>query len=189
MASYTLTAASPAAGLHVQHSQIEITEVCDRAVVSLAVPNGRQTQLAERIESVFGVALPQTGKSTQCQRDNARLLGLARDQFFVAFDHGPDDPEAHIKELVGDSGYVVDQSDSWVMLSVQGAHSRAMLERICPLNLNPAAFAVGDVARTVMEHHAAIVLREGDDRYLLMSPRSSAKSFAHAVTVSADSVS
>ena len=189
MASYSLSAVSPAGGLHLQQDQIEITEVRDRAVVSLAVPNGRQSQLEDRIESRFGVALPQTGKSTQSQRDNARLLGLARDQFFVKFDEGPDDPAAHIKELVGESGYVVDQSDSWVMLSVQGANSRSMLERLCPLNLSPAVFAVGDVARTVMEHHAAIILREGDDRYLLMSPRSSAESFVHAVTTSTENVS
>ena len=188
MASYTLTTATPLGGLNVRLDQIEITEVSDRALVSLAVPNGKQAQLAERVENVFAVGLPQTGKSAVSQLDDTRLLGLASDQFFVAFADRHEDPEAHIKKLVGETGYVVDQSDSWVMLLVEGARSRAMLERICPLNLNPASFAVGDVARTAMEHHAAIILREADDRYLLLSPRSSAKSFAHAVQVSAENI-
>ena len=189
MASYTLTAASPLDGFNVRLDQIAITEVSDRALVSLAVPNGKQQQLAERIKTVFAADLPQPGKSAVAQRDSARLLGLARDQFFIAFDDHQSDPEAHIKDLVGETGYVVDQSDSWVMLSVEGARSRSMLERICPIDLNPASFAIGDVARTVMEHHSAIIVREGEDGYLLLSPRSSAKSFAHAVQVSAESIS
>jgi sarcosine oxidase subunit gamma len=40
-----------------------------------------------------------------------------------------------------------------------------------------------------MEHMGAIVARTGDETYLLLSASSSAKSFAHAVEVSAKNVS
>jgi sarcosine oxidase subunit gamma len=58
------------------------------------------------------------------------------------------------------------------------------LERICPIDLHPQAFAVGAVARTLMDHLNVIILREGGDTFLLMSARSSARSFWHAVETS-----
>ena len=43
-------------------------------------------------------------------------------------------------------------------------------------------------ARTVMEHLGVLILRTGEDDYLLLSASSSAKSFLHAVEVSLTNV-
>jgi sarcosine oxidase subunit gamma len=184
----TLTAATPLDGLSLQFEEIELAEVNGRALVSLAVPNGGEAALADRIKQAYGVDLPTVGNSTSSQTDNASLLGMARDQIFLLFDDPSGDPVAHVEKLIGESAYLVDQSDSWVILAISGSQARTALERICPIDLSPRKFTIGHVARTVMEHHAGIVMRTDADRYLLLSPRSSAKSFAHAVQVSAENV-
>jgi len=133
---------------------------------------------------------PETGASTPGDRHAARVLGIQPDQVFILFEPpDPDRPADTVKAALGAAAYVTDQSDSWAMLRIAGAGVRAALERICPLDLEDEAFPVGRVARTAMEHLAAIVLRDGADSFLLMSPRSSARSFLHAVELSAENVS
>ena len=78
-----------------------------------------------------------------------------------------------------------DQSDSWVMLRVSGRHVRGALELVCPARPSPRRVPRRRRrARTVMEHLSAIVLREGEDDFLLLSPRSSAASFLHEIETS-----
>ena len=72
---------------------------------------------------------------------------------------------------------------------MSGTGVRVALERICPLDLDDQAFPEGRVARTAMEHLSVIILRDGPDSFLLMSPRSSARSFRHAVELSVENVS
>lgn len=84
--------------------------------------------------------------------------------------------------------FLNDQSDSWMMLRMSGTRCRQALERICPLDLHPDMFELDDVARTVMEHLSVVILRESEDGFLLLSPRSSARSFVHEIEVSVTNV-
>jgi heterotetrameric sarcosine oxidase gamma subunit len=189
VADFTLTAATPLDGLNLRFEDLEIEEESGRALVSLVVPNGGEVALADCVMQTYGVDTPAAGKSTHAIYGNTYLLGMARDQIFLLFDDPGGDPVTQVENLIGQAAYLVDQSDSWVMLAVSGNRARIALERICPIDLHPGKFSVGNVARTVLEHHAGIVMRIDPERYLLLSPRSSAKSFAHAVQVSAENVS
>ena len=66
----------------------------------------------------------------------------------------------------------------------QRARCREALERICPLDLHPDAFGVDHAARTVMEHLGVLIIRTGEEAYLLLSASSSAGSFQHALHLS-----
>lgn len=189
MAELTLIAATPLDGLALEFDGVALSEQSGRALVSVAIPNGSDAALAERIRNAYGAEIPAAGKSSVSDTDGAHLLGMARDQIFVLFVKPEGDPVAKVEEHIGGAAYLVDQSDSWVMLVISGERARAALERLCPLDLHPDSFAVGDVARTVFEHHASIVFRSDAEQYLLLSPRSSAGSFAHAVQTACESVS
>ena len=117
-----------------------------------------------------------------------RLLGLQQDQVFALFNHGGNRPVAEIEKAVGGAGYYTDQSDSWAILRLTGAAAIPALERICTLDLDTAAFPIGAGARTGMEHLNVILLREEADGFILMSARSSAASFLHAVETSVRNV-
>ena len=137
----------------------------------------------------FGAERPATGASAAGDRFGLRVLGLQPDQLFLLFE--PPDPDRAAETVaaaLGPAAYIADQSDSWAMLRMSGAGVRTALERICPLDLEDRAFPEGRVARTAMEHLSVIVLRDGADGFLLMSPRSSARSFLHAAVLSAEHV-
>ena len=113
---------------------------------------------------------------------------MQKDQTFVLFKFQGDDAVSEIGKALGEIAYYTDQSDSWAMLRISGPRARSILERVCPLDLHQDVFAVGAVARTMMEHLAVIILRTDKDAFLLMSPRSSASSFLHTLETTIEHV-
>ena len=76
---------------------------------------------------------------------------------------------------------LTDQSDGWVTLELGGIDAPAVLERLCPLDLDPDVFDHEAVARTSMEHMAVVIQRSADNGFELMSPTSTAASLLHAI--------
>ena len=118
-------------------------------------------------------------------------MPTAQNQWFLCFDDDGANPVDAAKALLGKSLSkqiaMTDQSDSWVVLALSGPQSRQTLERICPIDCSASAMPVGTTARTIMEHLGAIITRrpDGDDGepcFWLLSARSSATSFLHAIT-------
>jgi len=186
VAEFDLTARPALGGIRLAYGRLTIAEVTDLAIVSVATPNGGAAALAAAVEAAYATALPAVGRSTRSNVDDVRILGLAPDQCFLIFRLAEPFAVGQVRDRLGEAAYLTDQSDSWAALQVSGSDSRAVLERICPVDLHPAAFAEGHVTRTVMEHLGVIILCQGEDDYLLLSARSSAASFLHAVQTSAE---
>ncbi len=159
-----------------------LAEVTDRALVSIAVPLGGEAALAEALRAVFGAEPPAVGHVAQSADGEARFLGLARDQIFALLPARGPLAAPDLAARLGPVAYLTDQTDAWVMLRLEGPLARAALERTCMLDLE--ALPPGRVARTVMEHLGTIVVREGPERFLLMSASSSARSFLHCIETS-----
>ncbi len=185
MADVALEARLPLGGYAETFGSVSLAEVTGLALVSAAVPNGGDAAFEVALAGGFGAARPATGGSTAGDRYGARILGMQPDQLFILFE--PPDPDRAaetVSDALGPAAYVTDQSDGWAMLRIAGPGVRAALERLCMLDLDAAAFPEGRVARTVMEHLSVVILRDGPDSFLLLTPRSSARSFLHAVEVS-----
>ncbi len=173
-----LAARTPLDGYRASFDGLALVEAPTRSIVSIA---GR----AERARDAFGVELPDIGHWTDTAfGGGGRLLGLQRDQWFLAFEPS-DVPESDVRDALGDGPAVTDQSDAWAALQLEGPNAVAMLERTCRLDLHGEALAPGRVVRTAMDHLSVVIVRETDERFVLMSPRSSAGSFLHAMTMSA----
>ncbi|MGK0271874.1 MAG: heterotetrameric sarcosine oxidase gamma subunit [Cocleimonas sp.] len=171
---------------------ITVTEVTDLAIVSMAIPTVTNDAFNKAIKKSYKVDRPTIGTFSQSKTNNARFLGLQQDQMFVLFDYNSDRAVEEVSSKINTSkqlSYLCDQSDSWVTLRISGENSLEALERICPLDINPSSFPVGSVARTSMEHMATIIIHEEEGSYLLLSLRSFAHSFLHAVTTSIKNVS
>ena len=190
MAEVALTARTPLDGYAGTFGGVTLAEAAGLSLVSAAVPNGGGDAFAAALAEGFGASRPSTGESVPGDRLGARILGMQPDQMFILFEApDPDRAAEAVSTALGPAAYVTDQSDSWAMLRIEGRGVRAALERICMLDLDDTAFPQGRVARTVMEHLAVIILRDGADSFLLMTPRSSARSFLHAVELSLANVS
>ncbi len=184
MSNLSLTAQSALGGIRRDFEGVSLAEVGGHALVSVATPLGGGERLAKAIASSYGAKLPTVGYSSLSDNGRARFLGLQPDQMFLLFEHEDDEALAAVTGQLGDAGYYTDQSDSWAMLRISGPAGRTALERICMLDLHPDSFDIDAVARTTMEHLGVIILREAADSFLLMSPRSSATSFLHAIETS-----
>lgn len=163
---------------------VTMAEVTNRAIVSIATPAGGEKRLSRAIKTAFKAAVPNVGESQNGSFSKGRLLGMQPGQILFVFEHDGADAVQAVAGKLEDAAYLSDQSDSFVMLTICGDKARMALERICLIDLHPVAFAIGAVARTSMEHLSVIILREAEDTFLLMSPRSSAQSFLHALETS-----
>ena len=161
-----------------------LEEATGFALVSLAAPRGGEDALAAAVKSAWGCDLPAHGQSTKGA--GVTLLTTTADQYFAMLAGGEDLASRMVADTLGGAAYVTDQTDNWAALRLSGPLAAPALERICPLDL--AAIPPGGVARTVMEHLGVIMVREAEDRFLLMTISSAAGSFLHAVETSVKNV-
>ncbi|WP_113912536.1 sarcosine oxidase subunit gamma [Roseovarius dicentrarchi] len=188
MPDFTLISAPPLAGYSASFGDIKLSAPKDLAIVSIALPLGGEDSAKAAIKSAFGIDLPEVGTSATTGDDATALMRLGVDQAFVLFACATPDAERQIAAKLNGAVYTTDQTDAWCSLEISGPGARRALERICPVDLHPDAFAVSAVARTIMEHMGAIIARTDEDTFLLLSASSSAKSFLHAVELSAKNV-
>ena len=193
----SLTAQSPLGGYETITDGASLIEVTGLSMVSVAPLAGSQpafkmgiaklfkTDKSDSLEPCATMALDQSGKQ------RCILMPSAQNQWFLCFDDDGANPIDAAKALLGKGlskqMAMTDQSDSWVILALSGQQSRQTLARICPINCGVSAMPIGTTARTSMEHLGAIITRrpdEGDHQpcFWLLSARSSAASFLHAIT-------
>jgi sarcosine oxidase subunit gamma len=182
MVDIALAQTAPLGNFHRAWPSASLDEIADYSIVSLA--HGGDIKQKNTLVSNLGVEWPLPGKVATSATEQHRLLGLQTDQIFILFQRDGLDPISEISASLDGKCYLTDQSDSWAILSLSGKNSRLALERICPVDLATDVFPVGAVARTQMEHLGVIIARTGDDDFLLLSARSSARSFLHAVSAS-----
>lgn len=188
MAELNLQAQTPLKGYDNRFGNTHLSERIDTAIYSIGLALDTEPAL-KSIKSSLGAQWPKTGHSTSSADGVYRLLGLQPDQIFVLLStpSGNDGQSVKLPTL-DTSAYITDQSDSWAGLCIEGESAVLALERICPIDLHPSVFAIDQVTRTIMEHLAVIILREAENRFLLLSPASSANSFLHALKTSLHNV-
>lgn len=187
MPEFTLISEPPLAGTDLSFGATTLKAPQDLALVSVALPLGQEAATEKAVKAAYGAALPGIGKTAE--NDGVTLMRMSPDQAFVLFTHATPDAERVVAAKLNGAAYTTDQTDVWCALELSGPDARRALERICPLDLHDSAFAIGDAARTTMEHLGVIILRRADESWLLLSASSSAGSFLHAVETSLKNVS
>ncbi len=188
MAELTLKAQTPLRGYSNRFGDTRLSELSDTAIYSIGLALETAPAL-KAIKNSLGTDWPEPGKSASSTDGVYRLLGLQADQVFVLFSAATaSDGQSQQLPNLGQNTYTTDQSDSWAGLYIEGLSAVAALERICPIDLHSSVFEIGRVTRTSMEHLAVIILHEAENRYLLLSPTSSAQSFLHALETSLQNV-
>lgn len=189
MSDYTIVKESPLGGAEHEFDGVTVSEVVDQSLVMIAMPNGEAEKIEAAISKSCGLSVPAMGQSTQSSDASVTLWRLQKNQVMAYYAYEGDDAEANIAERFNaPSAYYTDQSDTWAMIRVSGERSRDILERICPIDLEPSVFTLGSVSRTIMEHIGTIIYRDGDDSYVLLTMRSFGRSMMHAIEVSIENV-
>ncbi len=81
-----------------------------------------------------------------------------------------------------DGAAVVDQSDAWTVVALDGAASRDVLARLSPLDLRDSALPEGRTARTLIGHMTGSLTRVGAFRYEIMVFRSMTQTLIQEIT-------
>jgi sarcosine oxidase subunit gamma len=127
---------------------------------------------ARGIEGVLGTTLPRTcGVVT---RNGAHsVLWLGPDEWLVVSEGGTADIAGDLRAATaGSHAAVVDVSANRTVLELSGAHARDVLEKGCPVDLHPRAFA-DDTAVTTTLARVPVLLWKVDATLYRILPRSS----------------
>jgi methylglutamate dehydrogenase subunit D len=190
-------AQSPLGGYNMIIGGTSLIEVTGLSMVSVAPLAGSQVAFQTAIAKLFKADKSDSPKPSATMaldrsgKQHCILMPSAQNQWFLCFDDDGANPIDAARALLGKSlskqMAMTDQSDSWAILALSGPQSRHTLARICPIDCSASAMPVGSTARTVMEHLGAIITRrpdkgDGQPCFWLLSARSSATSFLHAIT-------
>ena len=109
--------------------------------------------------------IPEPGQTRES--DGRRALWSGRGQALVIGPR-PDAPGAA----------VTDQTGAWVMIRLAGPGAADAMARLTPVDLRPAAFPEGAVARTLVGHMNALIAR-AEGGFDILAFRSMAGTLAH----------
>jgi sarcosine oxidase subunit gamma len=139
----------------------------DTPMISVTPFRGREPDAA----NVLGADLPRPGATAALPDGTLLWAGLG-----LWFLRGP--AAARLAAALAEPAAVTDQSDAWSGLALSGPSAAAVLARLVPIDLDPAAFPPGAVARTRLRDVACLFLRT-EDRFEILAPRSFTRSTAH----------
>jgi len=113
-------------------------------ILSIAPFKGQGMAVNDALKAVIKLALPSVGKIKS--KKNARVMWAGQGQWFVVGDVGME----ILTETLDAKAAVTDQSDGWVVLTLNGADASEVLARLCSLDLD--ALEKGQTARAEFAH-------------------------------------
>jgi len=150
--------------LPVATQDVTLGELPFACITSVAPFDGQQDAVAAALKAL-GLGWPGPGQSVRA--GGSACLWTGRGQAFVI--------GAAPEGLAGIAA-LTDQSDGWARMQLDGPGAEAVLARLVALDLRPAAFPEGAVARTGLNHIPSVILREGPGAFQIMVFRSMAGS-------------
>lgn len=139
-------------------------------ITSVAPLAGRERAVGTALKAL-GLGWPEPGRSVTTGA--AACLWTGRGQAFLI----GADPDG----LTGFAA-LTDQSDGWARMRLSGPGAEAVLARLVPLDLRAAAFPVGAVARTGLNHMMMVLSRVAGEDFDILVFRSMAASAVHELS-------
>lgn len=147
---------------------VTVAEV-DAGVLTIVSPYGDPSGVEPIMAVAHGVAWPKPGRALT--KGRLRLIWFGRNEVLLM---GPE-PDQKLHAVAA----VVDQSDAWAVVHLEGAGSVDVLARLVPIDMRPHVFKNGHTARTQVGHMSASVTRLGDDAVMVLVFRSMAATLVH----------
>lgn len=151
--------------------------------IATVIARGGGADLAARLKSSFGVDLKSGSKVSS---GNGLVLVATGPRAWLAFREGGGNLVASLREGLGDTAAVIEQSSGHAVLNIAGLKARATFEKGLGIDLHPRAFQPGDAASTSCAHLNVVIWQIDDTpSYEIAVPRSFAAAFCHWLTESA----
>ena len=174
-----LIAKSPADGLlPLEIGGLMLSEDSPAAITAVMPFAGQVKPLSAALKAAHGMAFPGPNRVTGSGEVKAYWSGM--DQAFL-IGTAPD-------RSLAPHAALVDQTDAWAVLNIQGAEVEAVLARLTPLDLNPSVFKRGHAARSLLGHMSALIARSGAQSFTILVFRSMAATAVHELALAMKAV-
>jgi heterotetrameric sarcosine oxidase gamma subunit len=136
-----------------------------------------------QVERTLGLSLPVTPMTSSSGEDDVLLWLGPRAWLYVAgMASARHDFDATRRTINAAGGAVFDVSASHVAWAISGAASARVLNRLCPLDLDPRAWARGQCAQSMLGHVNALLYRPGETAsFIVLVARSLAADAWHSL--------
>jgi methylglutamate dehydrogenase subunit D len=164
---------------------VRLREVPDAAAIAIVARKGRTADVAALLSRHIGSTVEDAAR--RAAGNGLAACGTAPGQW-LAMARGPGGEHAlsALRADLGDIAAVTEQGDGRVILEVSGPRARSALEKGVPVDLDPVAFKIGDVAHTSASHIGLqIALIDEKPTFEIVSARSTAGSLWAWLTASA----
>ena len=137
--------------------------ICVRHDLGCATLMGRrgvQDHLIQSVKAAYGIDI--VAGPRRAASGAIAFLGVGPATWLAMQHDGGNGFARSLKQAVGNTGSVADQTDGYVIHRISGPRVRQTLAKGFPIDLHEDAFAPGDVAVTSVAHVGAIVWRLDD---------------------------
>lgn len=168
-----LDAKSAAAGLvPVEIGAARLTEAPVGPIWAIAPYRDRTGAVSAALKAAHGLPFPAPGALHE--NGPVRIAWSGLDQAFLMGRA----PEAALARHAA----LIDQSDGWAHLVLDGSATRDVLARHVPVDLSATACPPGSARRSLLGHMPALILHSGGDRFEVLVFRSMAGTAVHDLT-------
>ena len=169
-----------------EFQNLTIAEVTDRALASVSMRLGHDSEFTKRAQDLLGFDLPQPGGASI--GTSFAAFWISPDSWMIDVDYdGHEDLAAQIKSVMQETASVVEQTDGWCRFDVTGAAVCDLFERLSNADIRGME---SDTATRCAIHHIGCYIwcREAGQTFSVLGPRSSAGSLHHALIETAQAV-
>jgi len=171
-----LTSVSPCAGLlPITIGTMQVTEMDCGPITSVTPFEGASKTAFSR---TLGMPFPEPLHSTS--DGDARCVWVGQGEALLIGALPRDD--------LGAYAAVVDQSDAWAVVRLDGPQGADVLARLVPVDMRLQVFDVGATARTQLGHMNASITRLDKDSFMIAVFRSMAGTLVHDLTTALEAV-
>lgn len=166
---------------------LEIAEVSDLALASVAARLGRADECGTRLGDLLKAELPGAGQAALGMPFSAVWMGP--DQWMIGAPLASHELLADtLSEALGDTASVTEQTGAWAVFDLRGTAMPAACELLCAVPIR--RMIAGEARRTMIHQLGCFVLRGPEaDHVRILGPRASAQSLHHALVTAAKAVS
>jgi heterotetrameric sarcosine oxidase gamma subunit len=164
---------------------IVISERVGLGLATVAARKGRADALKQAVRTAYGVELP--GSSRIAQGSAVSFIGYGPGQWLAVSESLANEALAcDLSAKLSGLASVSDQSGGRTVLRLSGPHSRDVLAKGLPIDLDPRVFPLGSAATSVISHMGVQLWQIDDTRsYDIAIFRSLSESFWSWFTASA----
>ena len=157
---------------------LTLTEVVEDNVTVIAPYKDQHKAVSDLLQKTHGFGLPAVNRSLG--KEGSRAIWFSQGHWMVL---GP-----AIGLKLSKIAAVVDQSDAWTIVRLEGAAAEDVLARLVPVNLSRSAFKRGHTVRSSLYHIMASITRIGNNTFQIIVFRSMAETLVHDLSVAMKSV-